>query len=570
MQSKKSYQRKFIILDKQDAQNAKGHAKLEIRDGKGRINLNVEGLDTKLKDDEVYEALIMTDKKYNFKKTSMGLLNVNKSGRGTLEFEFDSYSVGNTEINIENFNTILIRLSSEKENRYTVPLLGYINKKDNDIKGIMSSLNEDILSQKLREQNEDYTSEKITKEVKEDEDIEDKSKSLDSYNQEEKIKTFSQDKDINDLLDVNIESYSLNEEHEDTDVTEDTEVESETDVSNSEYTEEIYDKEDKEENYNSENYYTEGINIENVEDVYEEDIINDIDDTNDTESEITKLEEIDSNEDVEEYYVELYEDYYDDDYYDDDDYDYDYDDDDDYDYDDYFDSEYNTKDHDSYLENEIEEEYDLEQTDSEQETILDEDYYVEDEHKPFRYNEYYDHIQSKGKKEDSIYNLNGSKNHYFHNVENYSKQIASYTLNILKFFKEVKPFKQNFENYTWWEIDYDKRNIYRGFLPYYNYLVSMYYPYRCVTKYTTCQVQIKKYNHYIFGMIEENESIQYYAYGVPGKFTKVDQPYGGATGFVTWIEKSGSNEERLGYWIVYIDALTGKIVTPLNPTIPKE
>lgn len=141
--------------------------------------------------------------------------------------------------------------------------------------------------------------------------------------------------------------------------------------------------------------------------------------------------------------------------------------------------------------------------------------------------------------------------------KHYSEQIASYTTDILKIFKQVNPFKIEFEDYKWWQIDYEEMNTHRGFLPYYSYILNSNYNNKS-GKNITCQSQIKKYNHYLFGMVEKQQKITHYVYAIPGKYERKEHPYGGSTGFVTWLEdKTGS-----GYWLSYIDAHTGNVVRP--------
>ena len=154
-------------------------------------------------------------------------------------------------------------------------------------------------------------------------------------------------------------------------------------------------------------------------------------------------------------------------------------------------------------------------------------------------------------------------------IRNYNAQVANYTLNILKFFQTVKPFKREFDGYKWWEVEYDEKNLYKGFLPFYDYIINRNYPYPYITKATTCQSLIKKYDHYIFGIVEEGEDIKYYVYGIPGKFTMAEQPYRGTTGFSTWLESRRWQKRDIGYWLLHIDPLTGKIATPLSPTKPR-
>jgi hypothetical protein len=148
--------------------------------------------------------------------------------------------------------------------------------------------------------------------------------------------------------------------------------------------------------------------------------------------------------------------------------------------------------------------------------------------------------------------------------QNYKTQMTNYALNILKFFPKVNPFISNLNNYEWWKIEYNSMNMGRGFLPFYNYLMNMCYDYPFMPKVTTCLDQIKKYNHYLFGLYKEHDEIRYYVYGIPGKYVVEEHPFRGITGFNTWY----SSGEKDGYWLIYIDPLTGKVIFPINPMIP--
>ena len=148
--------------------------------------------------------------------------------------------------------------------------------------------------------------------------------------------------------------------------------------------------------------------------------------------------------------------------------------------------------------------------------------------------------------------------------QNYKTQMTNYALNILKFFPKVNPFISNLNNYEWWKIEYNSMNMGRGFLPFYNYLMNMCYDYPFMPKVTTCLDQIKKYNHYLFGLYKEHDESKYYVYGIPGKYVVEEHPFRGITGFNTWY----SSGEKDGYWLIYIDPLTGKVIFPINPMIP--
>lgn len=71
-----------------------------------------------------------------------------------------------------------------------------------------------------------------------------------------------------------------------------------------------------------------------------------------------------------------------------------------------------------------------------------------------------------------------------------------------------------------------------------------------------------KYKHYLFGGTESGFYI-----GIPGKFSKEEQPDGGESGFICWqavrvngMGVKGSEATQYGYWIVKIEEQTGNIM----------
>lgn len=148
--------------------------------------------------------------------------------------------------------------------------------------------------------------------------------------------------------------------------------------------------------------------------------------------------------------------------------------------------------------------------------------------------------------------------------QNYKNKLNDYVLSILKFFPYVKPFAIPLKGYEWWKIEYDDGHNYRGFLPFSNYLNNISYNYIFMSNTVSPIDLMEKYNHYLFGMYKEYEDVVYYVYGVPGQFLSTEHPYRGVSGFNTWFE----GKEDYGYWLLYIEPITGKILFPLNPMIP--
>ncbi len=162
---------------------------------------------------------------------------------------------------------------------------------------------------------------------------------------------------------------------------------------------------------------------------------------------------------------------------------------------------------------------------------------------------------------------NTTHNYYNH----YFKTVCDYVDNILKYHKKVEPFEKNMDGCQWWKVDYDQQTLYRTFLPFYGYVNNMYSYYPHMNYMTGCPDLMYKYQHYIFGKkCDGNEKPVYYLYGIPGRYLASEQPYDGMTGFVYWhpIEDRTPQKGDYGYWILHVDAKTGNIIMPLQPTPP--
>lgn len=386
--------RKFIILSKQSSKDLKSHVKLEVRGVKGKISLSLEG--AQLKEDVTYKLYSATSEQKGFKEVSLGTIDVNKSGRGKLDLNFNSNSVGQSEIDISDFNTLIIKEENSKENNQEVILAGYIHKDDDSIAKVISANKSQATSQ-MKPQIENKVSDKESEKTQETEKI---------------------NEVISEETEDNKKTEVLKQVKETTEFRDQSKMKTQKDI---------------------------------------------------IEPEVIKKGKIEVEE----------------------------------------------------VKNKI---------------------------------------KNKSNIEQELEDLEARKEEKY-SSKNYSDQIISYTLDILKIFKEIKPFKIEDESYRWWQIDYDKMNSHRGFLPYYSYILNPPYSSSHRGRYTTCQNQIQKYNRYLFGVAENNGQITHYIYGIPGRYEKSEHPYGGSTGFVTWLEDKSRTGS--GYWLSYIDAYTGNVVRPL-------
>ncbi|AOY75491.1 hypothetical protein [Clostridium formicaceticum] len=148
--------------------------------------------------------------------------------------------------------------------------------------------------------------------------------------------------------------------------------------------------------------------------------------------------------------------------------------------------------------------------------------------------------------------------------------LQKYIESTLKVFPRVEPFDEKLLDYEWWQIQYNEQTIYRAYLPFISHIEMMSNPYYYHYSYyfsSEYQKQLYRYQHYIFGICyDENKRAKYYVYGIPGKSNITEQPYRGKTGFVYWHPSHYAQFKQagFGYWLMHIDAETGKVVEVLR------
>ncbi|AKL93607.1 hypothetical protein CACET_c00890 [Clostridium aceticum] len=148
--------------------------------------------------------------------------------------------------------------------------------------------------------------------------------------------------------------------------------------------------------------------------------------------------------------------------------------------------------------------------------------------------------------------------------------LQKYIESTLKVFPRVEPFDEKLQDYEWWQIQYNTQTIYRAYMPFISHIEMMINPYYYHYSYylsSEYQKQLYRYQHYIFGVCyDDNKRAKYYIYGIPGKKITKEQPYQGKTGFVYWHPSHYAQfkQEGFGYWLMHIDAETGKMVEPLS------
>ena len=83
------------------------------------------------------------------------------------------------------------------------------------------------------------------------------------------------------------------------------------------------------------------------------------------------------------------------------------------------------------------------------------------------------------------------------------------------------------------------------------YPMLNYYPY------------IKKHGYFMIGYkCDSQGNLKHIIYAIPGKKDKDEQPYDGRTGFVTWVNLNGKDNE--GCWLMFYDFKNSTVVVPMQ------
>ncbi|WP_206460310.1 hypothetical protein [Anaerovorax sp. IOR16] len=117
---------------------------------------------------------------------------------------------------------------------------------------------------------------------------------------------------------------------------------------------------------------------------------------------------------------------------------------------------------------------------------------------------------------------------------------------VSEFYEEVNPFSEDLTGARWKKI----KNV--GSLP----LVS-----------PGAQYFSTQYRHYLFGAKGNSQGFaERYFFAIPGRFTEVEKPDGGKSGFTYWQPMYGASREKneYGYWIVEINAENGDVLEIKN------
>lgn len=123
-------------------------------------------------------------------------------------------------------------------------------------------------------------------------------------------------------------------------------------------------------------------------------------------------------------------------------------------------------------------------------------------------------------------------------------------------FEELKNICPDMNKCKWYKIPVEELDTMCNMSNYNKYTI-VYYPMLNYFPY------IRKYGHYMIGLMYDNDgNMKYLVYAIPGTKDKSEQPYGGKSGFVTWIPQK--MESEMGYWVMFYDFRNSMIVIPMK------
>ena len=146
---------------------------------------------------------------------------------------------------------------------------------------------------------------------------------------------------------------------------------------------------------------------------------------------------------------------------------------------------------------------------------------------------------------------------YEHYNEEDEEDLEEFFEDISEGFEEVKDICKEVGECKWHKVPYEKLMNVKPYM-HFNKYTMVYYP---MFNY---QPHIRKGGHYLFGYkLDSKGQVKYLVYAIPGTRKFLDQPYGGNSGFVTWVYKDDKKSDD-GYWLMFYDFRNSRIVVPVK------
>ncbi|MCM8710713.1 hypothetical protein M2651_06685 [Clostridium sp. SYSU_GA19001] len=173
-------------------------------------------------------------------------------------------------------------------------------------------------------------------------------------------------------------------------------------------------------------------------------------------------------------------------------------------------------------------------------------------------NEFEDSRHKKKKsKKDSCEDKEKSK----HEDKNYPKgRAGEFFMNLAAGFEELEGICTEIKRCRWFKVPVNRPEDMTNCREYNKYTVA-YYPMMNYYPY------INKFGHFVLGYkCDKDGKMKYLIYGIPGTKSRTDQPFGGKTGFVTWVplREGEEDEDSFGYWLMFYDFRNSTIVIPVK------
>ena len=179
--------------------------------------------------------------------------------------------------------------------------------------------------------------------------------------------------------------------------------------------------------------------------------------------------------------------------------------------------------------------------DNDEGKVTKEEYYKR-ENLRVKFEDYEDEIEDSKEFNPTTGKIRGSIGEYFETiVDGFDRDYDS--IDELKYTKWYKiPVHDLHEMCNM--SDYNKYTL--AYYPMLNY-----YPY------------IKKHGYFMIGYkCDSQGNLKHIIYAIPGKKDKDEQPYDGRTGFVTWVNLNGKDNE--GCWLMFYDFKNSTVVVPMQ------
>ena len=189
-----------------------------------------------------------------------------------------------------------------------------------------------------------------------------------------------------------------------------------------------------------------------------------------------------------------------------------------------------------------------------------------EEHKENKCNEEHKENKCNEEHKENKCNIEHKENkcnegHHKKHKDEYPKgSVGAFFMDVSDGFEELAGICKEIKRCRWYKVPVYSPEDMASCADYNKYTVA-YYPMMNYYPY------IRKYGHFILGYKCDKESkIKYLVYGVPGTKSRLDQPYGGRSGFVTWVPlvEGEEDDDSYGYWLMFYDFRNSTIVIPVK------